>query len=101
MVTKPCDGFIELLQKDKENMFKGKHFIYFQVSKNNGKRVIKKDKTTIVCTSGNPANFNIVTAECDFDKSVNYPHKFTMLIANLQHGPEGEGEFEFSVYATD
>lgn len=51
--------------------------------------------------SGNPINLNIVTAECDFDKSVSYPYKFTILIANTGHGEEGSGEFEFAVYATD
>ena len=44
---------------------------------------------------------NIITAECDFDKSVSYPYKFTIMIANSEHGKPGEGEFEFSVYTTD
>jgi len=82
-------------------MFKGKHNIFFMVSKNNGKRITKVDKTTMICRSGNPINLNIITAECDFDKSVSYPYKFTIMIANAEHGKDGEGEFEFGVYATD
>ena len=100
-VTKPCDGFIMMAQKDKVNMFKGKHAIFFMVSKNNGKRITKVDKNTMICRSGNPVNLNIITAECDFDKSVSYPYKFTIMLANAEHGKDGEGEFEFGVYATD
>lgn len=51
--------------------------------------------------SGNPVNLNIITAECDFDKSVSYPYKFTLMIANAENGDEGCGKFEFAVYATD
>ena len=100
-ITKPCDGFISLRQYDMVNMFKGKHSIYFMVSKTNGKRITKVDKTTMVCKSGNPVNLNIVTFECDFDKTVTYPYKFTLMIANTERGTVGEGGFEFSVYATD
>jgi hypothetical protein len=35
-VTRPCDGFIMLRQKDTVNMFKGKHTIFFMVAKNGG-----------------------------------------------------------------
>lgn len=83
-------------------MFRGKHSIFFMVSKVGGKRIKAVDKNTMICKSGNPINLNIVTAECDFDKSVNYPYKFTLLIANTAPAAQGgEGDFEFSVYATD
>lgn len=82
-------------------MFKGKHAIFFMVSKNYGKRINKVDKNTMLIRSGNPVNLNIITAECDFDKSVTYPYKFTIMIANAEHGKDGEGDFEFAVYATD
>lgn len=71
------------------------------VSKSNGKRITMVDKTTMLCRSGNPINLNIITAECDFDKSVSYPYTFTLMIANTGHGVDGEGDFEFSLYATD
>ena len=82
-------------------MFKGKHNIFFMVSKLNGKRITKIDKASILMKSGNPTNLNVVTGECDFDKSVSYPYKFTLMICNLEHAKEGEGPFEFSVYSTD
>ena len=100
-VTKPCDGFVMLKQMDKVNMFKGKHSIFFMVSKLNGQRIKKVDKSVIVCRSGNPINFNIVTSECDFDRTVSYPYKFTLMLANGENGAAGEGKFEASVYATD
>ena len=71
------------------------------VSKMNGRRITKVDKTTMVMKSGNPVNLNIITGECDFDKTVTYPYRFTILVANAEHGPVGEGAFEFSVFATD
>jgi hypothetical protein len=43
----------------------------------------------------------MVSSECDFDKSVSYPYKFTLLVANTSHGIEGEGTFEITVYSTD
>ena len=89
------------MQYDRENMFRGKHALFFMVSKNNGKRITKVDKETMVMRSGNPINLNIITGECDFDKSVKYPYKFTLLIANAERGKPGEGDFEFGVYATD
>ncbi len=73
----------------------------FIVCKVDGKRITKMDRTKIVAMSGNPINLNIITSECDFDKSVSYPYNFTLLIANAQHGAAGEGEFEFGVYAMD
>ena len=82
-------------------MFKGKHNIFFMVSKCNGGRISKVEKNAMVCRSGAPTNLNIVTAECDFDKSVSYPYKFTLMIANAAHGEEGEGDYYFGVYSTD
>lgn len=101
-VTRPCDGFISLTQfTNRINMFKGKNSIFFMVSKVGGKRITKVDKATLLCKSGNPINLNIITSECDFDKSVKYPYKFTVLVANTDRGQAGEGEFELAVYATD
>ena len=82
-------------------MFKGKHFIFFMVAKVNGEKISKVDKNTMVCRSGNPINMNIVTSECDFDKSVSYPYQFTLLVANTEHGAAGEGKFELLIYSTD
>ena len=55
----------------------------------------------MICRSGNPSNLNIITSECDFDKTVSYPYKFTLMVANAGHGPEAEGKFDLSVFATD
>ena len=71
------------------------------VAKVNGKLITKVDKSTMICRSGNPTNLNTITSECDFDKSVNYPYKFTLMVANAEHGKDGEGKFELTVYSTD
>ena len=104
-INKPCDGFILLQQKEPDpvtkSTFKGKNNIFFMVSKNNGKRVTKVEKDLILNRSGNPVNLSMVSAECIFDKSVSYPYKFTILVANTSHGPSGEGTFDLTVYSTD
>jgi hypothetical protein len=83
-------------------MFRGKHSIFFMVSKVGGKRINKVDKDTLLCRSGAPINLNIITSECDFDKSVSYPYKFTLMVANAEHGKDGgEGKFEVLFYTTD
>jgi len=82
-------------------MFKGKHKICFMVCKNDGKRIKTIDKSRIISRSGNPTNLLLVSAECDFDKSVRYPYKFSLMIANDKKGEEGEGQFLCEVYSTD
>jgi len=100
-VQRPCDGFLYLQQMDTINMFKGKHNIFFMVSKEKGGKITRVDKTKMVCMSGAPTNLNIVTSECDFDRTVSYPYKFTLMVANAENGAEGEGKFELGVYAMD
>ena len=51
-ITKPCEGFILLQQKDADpvskSTFKGKNSIFFMVSKNDGARIKKVDKDGIM-----------------------------------------------------
>jgi len=102
-ITKPCDGFILLKQKDADpvskSTFKGKNSIFFMLSKNNGKRINKVDKDLIVTRSGNPINLATVTAECIFDKQVSYPYTFSLIVATSTHG--SEGSFEVVIYSND
>jgi hypothetical protein len=92
-INKACDGFIMLKQTDalEGSSFKGKHSIFFMISKNNGKRIAKLEKDLILTKSGNPINLNIITSECHFDSSISYPYTFTLLVANTEHGAPGEG----------
>lgn len=71
------------------------------VSKNEGKRIKSVVKEKIVARSGNPINLNIVSSQCVFDNKISYPYSFSLLVANTSHGPEGEGEFDITVYSTD
>ena len=92
-------------QKDKDpsnnSTFKGKHSIFFMLSKNEGKRIKKVDTDLIVTRSGNPINLMTISNDCTFDTSVDYPYSFSLLVANTGKGPTGEGEFEVTVYSTD
>lgn len=103
-ITKPCDGYILLKQKEADALgstFKGKQQIFFIVQKSKGKPITKIDKELTLTSSGAPTNLMIVSAECDFDKTVSYPYTFTILIANMEHGAKGEGSFDLTVYSTD
>jgi hypothetical protein len=106
-ITKPCDGFILLKQKEEDetggssSTFKGKQSIFFMLTKNSGKRVMKVDTDSILVRSGNPTNLMSVSNDFEFDTSVSYPYTFTLLIANAEHGAAGEGNFEVTVYSTD
>ncbi len=71
------------------------------ISKNKGKRITKVEKDLIVARSGNPINLSTISSECHFDKSVNYPYRFTLLVANTGHGTSGEGSFDLVVYSND
>ena len=102
-VTKPCDSFILLKQFDKDasSTFKGKQAIFFMLCKNNGKRVVKLDMDSLLVRSGNPINMMSVSNDFQFDTSVSYPYTFSLLVANTNHGPAGEGQFEVTVYSSD
>jgi len=106
-ITKPCDGFILLKQKEEDtsggagSTFKGKQSIFFMLTKNSGKRIMKVDTDSIVVRSGNPINLMSVSNDFEFDNTVSYPYTFTLLVANTEHGPAGEGTFELTVYSTD
>jgi hypothetical protein len=105
LITKPCDAFVMLQQKEPDpvsnSTFKGKNNIFFMVSMNNGKRVVKLDKDSILARSGNPTNLATITSEADFDSSLTYPQRFTLLVATTAKGKEGEGTFEVKVFSTD
>lgn len=98
-VPSPGVAFIKMSQKDQENMFRGKHNIMFMVSRNGGERITRVDKKKLVIMSGPPINLNTITAEIRFDKSVSYPYTYTLLAANTEQRPEGEGEFELDVFS--
>ena len=104
-ITKPCDAFILLKQFEKDSAgattFKGKQSIFFMLCKNDGKRIVKLDIQSLVVRSGNPINLMSVSNDFQFDTSVSYPYTFSLLVANTNHGPPGEGEFEVTVYSTD
>lgn len=71
------------------------------ISRSGGKRIKKVVPEEIVTRSGNPTNLLTISADCDFDTSVNYPYTFSLLVANTGKGPTGEGTFELVVYSTD
>ena len=62
-VVTPGTLFIELTQKDKVNMLKGKHMIVFFLSNVGGGIIDRMDRNTILGMSGQPINLNVVSSE--------------------------------------
>jgi hypothetical protein len=73
----------------------------FLVAANDGKKITKIDKNALVARSGNPTNLATVSSEVAFDTSYTYPYTFTMLVANTNHGVEGEGTYDLRIYCND
>ncbi len=84
-----------------QSTFKGKQNIMFLVAANDGKKITKIDKNALVARSGNPTNLATVSSEVTFDTSYTYPYTFTMLVANTNHGVEGEGTYDLRIYCND
>lgn len=99
-VTKPCDGFISLRQHDKLTTFKGKNAIGWFCSKERGKKITKLKRENIIAKAG-LSNLLVVTGECDFPRSVDYPYSFTLMVGSQKSGPQGEGKYDLSIYSSD
>ena len=82
-------------------MFKGKQTIFFMMNKLAGQKIKTIDKGSEVCRSGAPINLNLISTQCEFPKNLSYPYEFTVLVANMNKGREGEGTFTLGVYAQD
>jgi hypothetical protein len=39
--------------------------------------------------------------EVDFEQSLRYPYTFTAVVANMNHGEEGEGNYSLQVFSKD
>lgn len=99
-VNKPCDGFISLRQHDKITTFKGKNYIGWFCMKERGKKIAKLKRENVIAKAG-LSNLNVVTGECDFPRSLDYPYSFTLMVGSQRAGPMGEGKYDLSIYTTD
>lgn len=97
-LSSPGPLFIQMTQFDKVNMFKGKHYIMYLVQKSTGGKIERMDRKEILGMSGKPINLNIVSNEIEFTKAHTYPLTVTLLAANTENGPEGEGKFELKIF---
>jgi len=42
-----------------------------------------------------------MACEVDFPTSLSYPYTFSMIVANMKHGEEGEGNYSVQVFSKD
>lgn len=97
-VSAPGTLFIEMTQKDKVNMFKGKHMIMFFASNIGGRVIERMDRNVIIGMSGQPTNLNVISSEIILSNKLTYPFTATLLASNSEHGKAGEGKFELRIY---
>ena len=98
-VASPGPLFIQMNQFEKENMFKGKHYIFFMVQNIGGKKIKRMDRKAILGMSGQPTNLNVISSEINLTKKLSFPVRVTLLAANTKNGKDGEAKFAFKVYA--
>lgn len=72
----------------------------FMVQKNGGKRITSASTDLLAGTSGAPTDLITVSAEVPLDVPT-YPYTFSLMIANANSGPEGEGKFKVDIKCTD
>mmetsp|Transcript_3192 Transcript_3192/g.2147 ORF Transcript_3192/g.2147 Transcript_3192/m.2147 type:complete len:239 (-) Transcript_3192:150-866(-) len=80
-VNKPCDGFVAIQQLKALDTYRGELSTFFAMLKLNGQPIssIQQLNKQNVVAKSDVTNLLVNTAECDFDKSVSYPYKFTLL----------------------
>lgn len=97
----PCSGYISLTQMDDSgSSFKGKNFVGWMVSREQGKVMPKLNKRNLITKAG-ISDLKILSSEIEFDEKVSYPYSFTIICGSLKAGPAGEGNFELKVYTRD
>lgn len=85
-IHKPCSGYISLTQKgDFGSAFKGKNFIGWMATRNQGKIVTKLDKRSMITRAG-ISNLKLLSSEIEFDEKVSYPYTFTILCGSNKAG---------------
>jgi hypothetical protein len=80
------------------NTFAGKNTIGFFLMGVEGKRISKISSDAMVGKSA-LVNLNVVTSEVEFTSKYSYPYTFTLMCGSKKAGPEGEGEFDVTVWA--
>lgn len=99
-IHKPGHGIIVLRQKDKIDRHSAKQYIYFNMQALDGKLITRPNKSKQLGYSG-PKNEVVSAVEVDFTGEHNYPYTFTFIVANMNHGPEGEGGYRVQMYLKD
>ena len=103
-ISKPSNGYLTIQQNAAVNTYKGKHSVYFVVCKIGGKMIETMDdlsNANTVVKSPSPAKSLIQQSECDFDKSVSYPYKFTMMVTTSETIINGEGGYGMKIFCDD
>jgi len=98
-VSKPCNLFIKLMQKetDEKDPKMGKIPIYCMLANKNGKRIAVLDKKEVIAHSGRPISLTSVSMETELGSEFNYPRQFTLFVASSR--PSSEGTYCIKIYS--
>ena len=65
-----------------------------------GKAIRRPDKNKQLGVIG-PRNSTVQAMEVDFSSKYSYPYTFTFMVANMEGGKKGEGNFTVQIFAKD
>jgi len=80
--------------------FKGKNYIAFMLSDEDGKKMTKPTKRNVISRTV-ITNLRILTNPVEFGFDRSYPQTYTLLAGSQAFAPQGEGTYVISVYTKD
>ena len=100
--TKPGKGYVVLRLLDEAKREEAVQTGILVMQANNGKLVkdINNKQIPRILLLG-PNSFPIQAKEITFPSNLSYPYTFSFIVANMNHGPEGEGKFSVQLFSQD
>lgn len=99
-ITKPSKAVVVLRLKEKLDRNRAKQYGYLNMQANDGKAIRMPDKKKQLGVIG-PRNSTVQALEVDFSQKYSFPYTFTFMVANMEGGKKGEGNYTVQIFAKD
>ena len=99
-VNKAGKGFVVLRLAEKKSSSTSVQYGYINIQKIDGQLIVGPSKKVQLGSSG-PVNAAVQSIELDFPSELSYPYTFSILVANMNTGAEGEGGFMVQAFSKD
>lgn len=99
-ITKPGKAVVVLRLKEKLDRNRAKQYGYLNMQANDGKAIRMPDKKKQLGVIG-PRNSTVQALEVDFSQKYSFPYTFTFMVANMEGGKKGEGNYTVQIFAKD